>query len=246
MSDDISVRQWQELYQAGAFDGDDLDTRELAGWEGFDDPLNDRRVISLSKLVLSITHPFILDNYRVFFSEGQPNVGWRYGSVCFFPLAKEQFQCLFSVDLDYPYAREKWALSTLRYGEGETEFECGHIRSMSQYIHVMADELEQGIEPDFWPEKEAAEQYAYEHIPGFGCAVLRREGAHSYSAWEQGTKRRIILHVAHSPGDAPPGLRPQDAVPMCGLYVFPQKDAEKVLSPTNISKKKAKKKSAER
>lgn len=246
MSDDISVRQWQELYRAGAFDGDDRDARELAGWEGFDDPMNDRRVISLSKLVLSITHPFILDNYRVFFSEGRPNVGWRYGSVCFFPLAKERFQCLFSVDLDYPYAREKWALSTLRYGEGETEFECGHIRRMSQYIHVMADELEQGVEPDFWPEKEAAEQYAYEHIPGFGCAVLRREGAHSYSAWERGTKRRIILHVGHSPGDAPPGLRPQDAVPMCGLYVFPQKDAEKVLDPTNIGKKKAKKKAAER
>lgn len=245
MGDDISVRQWQELYRAGAFEGDDQVARELAGWDAFDDPLSDRRVISLSKLVLSITHPFILDNYRVFFSEGQPNVGWRYGSVCFFPLAKEQFHCLFSVDLDYPYAREKWALSTLRYGEGETEFECGHIRRMTRYIQVMANQLEQGVKPDFWPEKEAAEQYAYEHIPGFGCAVLRRESAHSYSTWAR-TDKRIILHVAHSPGDAPPGLRPQDAVPMCGLYVFPQEDAEKVLDPTNISKKKAKKEAAER
>ena len=239
MSDHISVHQWQELYRAGAFEQDDQDARELAGWEEFDDPLNDRRVISLSKLVLSITHPFILDNYRVFFSEGQPNVGWRYASVCFFPLAKEQFRCLFSVDLDYPYAREKWALSTRRYGEGEMEFECGHIRGMTRYIQAMADELEQGVKPDFWPEKEAAQQYAFEHIPGFGCAVLRRESAHSYSAWQRGTERRIILHVAHSPGDAPPGLRPQDAVPMRGLYVFPQKETEKVLAPTNIDKKKA-------
>ena len=100
MSANISVRQWQELYRTGAFETDDQDVRELAGWDGFADPVNDQRVISLSKLILSITHPFILDNYRVFFSEGQPNVGWRYGSVCFFPLAKEQFQCLFSVDLE--------------------------------------------------------------------------------------------------------------------------------------------------
>ena len=30
---DISVRQWQELYRAGAFERDDQDARELAGWE---------------------------------------------------------------------------------------------------------------------------------------------------------------------------------------------------------------------
>lgn len=245
MCDNLSVRKWQELYQAGAFEGDDQDIREMAGWDGFDNPLSDRRVISLSKLVLSIRHPFILENYRVFFSEGQPNVGWRYGSVCFFPLDRQRFQCLFSVDLDYPYAREKWALSTRRYGEGETEFECGHIRRMSRYIHIMADQLEQGVKPDFWPEKEAAAQYAYEHLPHCGHAVLRREGEHSYSTWERGTDQRIVLHVARNPEDVPPGLQAQDAVPMCGLYVFPQKDAEERLAPTNISKKEAKKKKTE-
>lgn len=240
--DEISVRQWQELYRAGAFEGDDQDAQELAGWSDFRDPLHDRRVKSLSKLVLSITHPFILDDYRVFFAEGRPNVGWSYGSVCFFPLAKERFHCLFSVDLDYPYAREKWALSTMRYGEGEAEFECGHVRRMARYIHVMAGELEQGINPDFWPEKEAAQQFVYEHLPGCGHMVLRREGEHSYSTCERGTGRRIILHVAHRPGDAPPGLRAQDAVPICGLYVFPQKEPERVPKMSNLSKKKSQKK----
>ena len=32
MQDRISVRQWQELYRAGAFEKDNEQTRELAGW----------------------------------------------------------------------------------------------------------------------------------------------------------------------------------------------------------------------
>lgn len=110
--DRLPVRQWQELYRAGAFKKDNEQTRELAGWGEVDDPLNNWRVKKLSRLVLAVTHPFILDNYRVFFSVGQPNVGRKYGFVCFFPLAKEHFQCLFYIDMDHPYAREKWALST--------------------------------------------------------------------------------------------------------------------------------------
>lgn len=245
--DEITVRQWQELYRAGAFSRDDQDAQELAGWSDFRNPLNDRRVISLTKLVLSITHPFVLDNYHVFFSEGRPNVGRSYGSVCFFPLAKGRFQCLFSVDLDYPYARKKWALSTMRYGEGESEFECGHVQQMIRYIHVMANELEHNVKPAFWPEKEAAQQFAYEHLPGCGYAVLRREGEHSYSTYERATDRRITLHVARRPEDAPPGFQAQDAVPICGLYVFPQKDAELALEIPAMGRKKShKKKEVER
>lgn len=239
---EITVRRWQELYRGGAFEADDLDVMDLAGWSDFYAPLTDQRVKSLSKLVLGITHPSILDNYRVFFSDGQPNVGPKYGSVCFYPLDKERFQCLFSVDLDDPYARAKWALSTRRYGEGEAEFECGHIRRMIRYIHVMADELEQSIAPPFWAEKTAAQQYAFERIPYCGHTVLRREGEHSYSTRERFTDRKIILHVAHTPRDAPPGFQERDAVPMCGLYVFPQKDTEKDVEITNISKKKSRKK----
>lgn len=85
MPDELSVRQWQELYRAGAFEKDNEQTRELAGWGEVDDPLNNWRMKKLSRLVLAVTHPFILDNYRVFFSVGQPNVGHKYGFVCFYP-----------------------------------------------------------------------------------------------------------------------------------------------------------------
>lgn len=243
--DGITVRQWQELYRTGTFAADDQDTRELAGWSDFNDPLSDRRVKSLSKLVLGITHPFVLDSYHVYFVEHWPNVGPRYGSVCFYSLAKDRFQCLFSVDLDYPYAREKWALSTMRYGEGESEFECGHIRRMIRYIHVMAGELEQDVKPPFWAEKAAAQQFVYEHLPNCGYTILRREGEHSYSTWERDSDRRIILHVAASLEDTPPGFQAEDAVPMRGLYVFPQKGTEKDIKITNISKKKSQKKQSE-
>lgn len=246
MSDKISVRQWQESYRAGVFDTDAPDIQALAGWVDFDDPLNDRQMKSLSTLVLSITHPFILDNYHVFFTKGRPNVGRTYSSVCFYPLERKRFQCLFHVDLDYPYARKKWALSTRRYGEGEMEFECGHIRRMIRYIHVMAGELEQGSKPAFWPEMRAAQQYVFDYLPNCVYLVLRRESEHSYSTWERTTGRRVTLHVTHRPGDVPPGFQVQDAVPVCGLYVFPQKDDEKSPEIAAVSKKESRKKEAER
>ena len=51
--DRISVRQWQELYRAGAFEKDNEQTRELAGWGEVDDPLNNWRMKKLSRLVLA-------------------------------------------------------------------------------------------------------------------------------------------------------------------------------------------------
>lgn len=246
MASDISVRQWQELYRTGAFAQDDSDARELAGWDDFDDPLADRKVQALAKLVMGITHPLILDEYRVYFVEHHPGEGPRYGSVCFRPTTGELSKRMFSIDLNCPFSRKKWALSTMRYGEGEAEFECGHIRSMIRYIHTMAGELEQGIKPAFWPEMEAAKQFAFEYLPGCGHLVLRREGEHSYSTWDRITGRRVTLHVSHKPEDAPPGFQAQDAVPVCGLYVFPQKDSERAPEIVAASKKKSQKKGVER
>ena len=51
--------------------------------------------------------------------------------------------------------------------------------------------------------------------------------------------------MAAKPEDTPPGFSAQDAAPVCGLYVFPQKDAEKAVEVTNISKKKSQKKKSE-
>ena len=106
----------------------------------------------------------------------------------------------------------------------------------------MADELEQGIKPPFWPEKIAAQQYAFEHIPLCGYTVPRREGEHSYSVWDRVTDSRIILHVARAPGDAPPGFQAQNAVPVRGLYVFPQKGAGRAAESPMVGRKKSHKK----
>ncbi len=246
MPDEITVRQWQELYRAGAFVQDDSDVRELAGWTDFYDPLANRKVQALAKLVMGITHPLILDKYRVYFVEHEPGEGPRHASVCFDPLTGEWSKRMFSVGLGGPLNREKWALFTQRYGEGEAEFECGHIRRMIHYIHAMAGELQQDIKPAFWPEMEAAQQFVFTRLPGCVYLVLRREGEHSYSTWERTTGRRVTLHVARRPEDAPPGFQAQDAVPVCGLYVFPQKDDEKSPQIAAVSKKKSHKKEAER
>ena len=247
MPDELSVRQWQELYRAGAFEKDDDEMRRTAGWNDFNDPLGNRKVQTLAKLVMGVDHPFILERYYVYFVEHRPGQGPRYGSACFHPLEEKWSKGVFSVDLDCPFNRQKWALFTWRYGEGEAEFECGHVRDMLRYIHVMAGELEQGVKPTFWPEKEAAQQYAFEHIPLCGHTIPRREGEHSYSVWDQVTDSRITLHVTRDPGDAPPGFQAQDAVPICGLYVFPQKGIERAEETPAASRKKSyKKKEAER
>ncbi len=243
-SDEISIRRWQELYRTGAFA---QDAGELAGWDDFNDPLADRKVQTLVKLVMGMTHPLILDDYRVHFIEHHPGEGPRYGSVCFYPLTGKWSEGMFSVGLNCPFSQNKWVLFTRRYGEGETEFECGHIRSMIRYIHTMADELEQGIKPTFWPELEAAKQFFFEYLPGCAHLVPRREGEHSYSAWDRITGRRVTLHVSHRPEDVPPGFQAQDAVPVCGLYVYCPEDVRKSLPDLQRAEHKShKKKEVER
>ena len=63
--DEISVRQWQEQYQAGAFSARDTDTQYTAGWESWvcqDYALADR-LKKIAPVVMGITDPYILDNF---------------------------------------------------------------------------------------------------------------------------------------------------------------------------------------
>lgn len=143
MPEEISVRQWQQMFQAGIFDQDDLSVQEQAGWSDFYDPLSDKGLQSLAKLVMSVTHPFILDNYHVYFMHHTPAIGPMFGCVYFDLLSDERSKKSFHVVLDSPHEKKKWALITRRYGDGGPEFECGDIRSMSRYINSMARELEQ-------------------------------------------------------------------------------------------------------
>lgn len=216
MPDKITVRQWQEQYRSGAFAQEDEKTKGLAGWSDFDCPQDDRNVQALVKLVMGITHPLILDEYHIYFVEHRPNQGPRYGSVCFDPLTGKWNERMFSVDLDCPFSREKWGLYTRRYGEGEPEFECGNIRRMLRYIHTMAHELEYGIDPPFWEEKKAAEQFVFER-GCYGSVVLHREGEHSYSYWDLRTDSRKVVHVGTN---APSGSQTSGGEEINGLYVY--------------------------
>ena len=62
---ETSVRRWQELYRAGAFDDPCCSVQMDAGWYnwvcGTDSLPN--RLKKLAKLVMGITDPYILDNY---------------------------------------------------------------------------------------------------------------------------------------------------------------------------------------
>ena len=103
MPEEISVRQWQEMFQAGAFRKGDLTTQELAGWSDFGDPLNSKIVQNLAKVVIGMTDPFVLDNYYVWFKENCPAVGPLYGDVRFHPLSGESGGKYFLVTLDSPH-----------------------------------------------------------------------------------------------------------------------------------------------
>lgn len=243
--DVISVRRWQELYRAGAFASDDDDVRKLAGWTDFYEPLTDRRVQSLAKLAMGVTHPFILDRYSVYFVEHRPGEGPRFGSVCFFPITGRWDESFFSVELDSPFTREKWGLHTGRYGEGAPEYECGHIRRMLRYIHTMAHEVEHNIKPAFMAEKEAAEQFLFESnrlIRG----TVRREGEHGYSFWDEKSNSRKALLVVRSLSDISPEAWTIRSRKIDGLYVYCLEDAVGPLYEKTEAPKKSQKKEVER
>ena len=243
--DTISVRRWQELYRAGAFASDDEDIRKLAGRSDFYEPLTDRRVQSLVKLAMGVTHPFILDSYSVYFVEHRPGEGPRFGSVCFFPITGRWDKSFFSVELDSPFNRGKWGLHTGRYGEGAPEYECGHIRRMLRYIHTMAHEAEHNIKPAFIAEKEAVEQFLFESNR-LTRGSVRREGEHSYSFLDRDDGRRKMVHVVRSWEDVPSECVAAAAKEIKGLYVYCPEDAKGPLPEKVEAPKKSQKKEVER
>lgn len=243
-SDEITVRRWQELYRAGAFESDRQEALDWAGWNDFYDPLNNRGLRNLCKLVMSITHPFVLDNYHVYFLHHTPGVGPMYGCVYFDLLSDEQSKKSFYIALDSPHERKKWVLETRRYGDGGPEFECGDIRSMSRYINDMARELEQDIQPGFIAEKQAVRLYTRFQGEPAGIRIYR-EGDHRYSylSSQDGCWRMVM--AAASLEKVPPEVQTQGMVSVRGLYIIPQEGGEKVLD-LKRGNMKRKKKEAER
>lgn len=226
MPEEISVRQWQELFQTGAFEQDNWTAQELAGWHDFYDPLNNKGLQNLAKLVMSVTHPFILDNYHVYFLHHTPGAGPMYGCAYFDLISADRDIKTFYVSLDSPHERKKWALMTRRYGDGAPEFECGDIRRMTRYINNMAHELEQGIQPPFVAEKRAVAIYAKIYGEPSGIHIYR-EGDHRYSYTSfLDKKQRNIMAVA-SLEEAPAGFVAEQAEEIKGIHIYCPENAGK-------------------
>lgn len=242
--DVLTVRQWQEQYRAGAFEPDSQEALDWAGWNDFYDPLNDRGLRNLCKLVMSITHPFVLDNYHVYFLHHTPGSGPMFGCAYFDLLSNERSPKSFHIALDSPHERKKWVLETRRYGDGGPEFECGDIRSMSRYINDMARELERDIQPGFIAEKQAVRLYTRFQGEPAGVRIYR-EGDHRYSylSSQDGCWRMVM--AAASLEKVPPEVQTQGMVSVRGLYIVPQEGGEKLLDLKRGSMKR-KKKEAER
>jgi len=245
MSDNISVRQWQEMFQSGIFHQDNFHVPEQAGWGDFYDPLNNKGLQNLSKLVMSVTYPFILDNYHVYFLHHTPRAGPMFCCVYFDLLSAEWDARTFYIALDSPHERKKWALMTRRYGDGAPEFECGNVREMIRYINRIGPELEQGVMPPFVAEKRAVEIYARIHGEPSGIHVYR-EGAHRYSYTSFQDKQQRNVMATASLEDAPSGFVPEHAEIVKEIHVYCPENVGKPLpdlvqppAPIHFKKKEA-------
>lgn len=245
---DISVRQWQENYRAGAYDSKDVEVQRSAGWWDWhcrDDAMAGR-LKRVAPLVLGIKAPFILDNYTVWFTNERGGHRLIYDSVRFEMLAGPRSKNFFMVDLNHPQEQVKWALYTQRLGLYTAEYGCAHVRDMYKYIDVMAQELETGVRPAFLDERAAAETYILTRDVRRPSRALRREGESSYSFMDRDDGRRKMVHVARSLENPPPGFCANYAVPVNGMYVYCPEDAGGEKSPDiPIKNKKHSKKKSE-
>ena len=114
MGENISVRQWQENFQAGAYHSSDFATQCKAGWYDWfcEDNELASRLNELAEVVTGITDPFVLDNYYVWFKNNCPMMGDLYDDVRFEPLTGERNGKYFLVVKDCPYEQSRWVLYT--------------------------------------------------------------------------------------------------------------------------------------
>lgn len=146
---EMSVRQWQERFRAGDFSSKDRAVQCEAGWYDWfcqDDALAGR-LQKLSKVVMGITDPYILDHYYVWFKNNCPLSGPLYDDVRFEPLHGDRNGRYFVVIRDSPHETHKWTLYTERHGFEQPEFTCGNVRDMLRHINSMAPESWRGNPP---------------------------------------------------------------------------------------------------
>lgn len=245
---EISIRQWQERYQAGAFDSKDTAVQREAGWWDWHcryDALAGR-LKKIAPAIMGIESPLILDHCAVWLVNEYTENKLLYDSARFEQLGGPINDLIFMVNLNDPRQPDKWTLYTKRFGFHAPEFCCSHVRDMTEYINRMAQKLEQGLIPPFLAEKAAAVEYILHRPALYPSRALRREGEHSYSFLDRDDGSRKMVHVAYSLKDVPPeftsGVRESGR-----LYVYCPEDAGAPMTEhqQNI-KKSCKKKGVER
>ena len=137
---EMSVRQWQERFRAGDFSSKDRAVQCEAGWYDWfcQDVALAGRLQKLSKVVMGITDPYILDHYYVWFKNNCPLSGPLYDDIRFEPLHGDRSGKYFVVIRDSPHEAHKWTLYTERHGFEQPEFTCGNVRDMLRHINSMA------------------------------------------------------------------------------------------------------------
>ena len=245
---ELSVRQWQEQYRAGAFDSKDTAVQREAGWWSWhcrEDAVAGR-LKRIAPVVMGIKSPLILDQCSVWFTNECAENKLLYDSVRFELLNGTRSGTFFMVDFKDPRQPDMWTLYTKRFGFHAPEFGCGDVRDLTKYIDKMAQELEQGIIPPFLTEKAAAVEYILRRPVIYPSRALRREGDHSYSFLDRDDGQRKMVHVARSLKDIPPDCRESKIKEINGLFVCCPEDVEGPHPVKGEAPKKSHKKGVER
>ena len=179
---EMSVRTWQERFRAGDFSSLDRAVQCEAGWRDWfcrEENLAGH-LKKISTVVMSITEPFILDNYYVWFNNNHTTQGTMYDTAHFAPLDGNRDGKYFVVSLDDPRETMKWTLYTDRFGIDSPEFSCANVRDLIKYISRMASEMEQGFVPPFAAEKKAVGDYVLKH-EGRPALCIRMDSPHLFA-----------------------------------------------------------------
>lgn len=244
MRDEISVRQWQEQFRAGAFDSKDNAVQREAGWWHWccrEDAVAGR-LKRIAPVVMGIKSPFILDHCAVWFTNERTEHKLLYDSVRFELLNGTRSDTFLMADFKDPRQPDIWTLYTKRFGFHAPEFGCGRVRDMTEYIDQMAHEVEQGVIPPFLAEKAAAVEYILHRPVIYPSKALRREGEHGYSFLDRDDHHRKMIHVFRSLEEIPPDIKASDAREINGLYIYCPEDAagprpERTEGPKKFQKK---------
>ncbi len=229
MREEVSVRQWQERFRAGMFESKATTVQCEAGWYDWfcrDEALAGR-LKRISKVVMGITEPFLLDNYYVWFKNNCPLDGPLYDDVRFEPLVGERDGRYFLVSLDCPHETQKWVLYTERYGYDAPEFGCDNIRDMVKYVNGLGREFAQNIQPPFIAEKAALAQYIARRTGIDGIHIFR-DGEHRYQYRIPGDRTLRRAAVAHDVDALPAEFSTEKTTQADGFHICVQDIGEAI------------------